>query len=219
MLETLHCLNDAEDFLKSTEKDMKALIENANPKLKEELKADFSSKLESKNSKFCKNIKAIKKRLENSMKEERRNYTLSNFTNNPYYGNDIYNEHADTIEEEDKTITIKLDRNMIWNLENKLSNVLKRSVELYKSNIIEKQPFEKMKVLKFSQILQDSINELLTIGVGIRENDTDCSSTKIAFKQWDDFVETNIHFKTDPSQLSRDEKDVYLSDSATENLW
>ena len=132
MLETLHCLSDAEGFLNSTEKEIKNILDCANPKLKDETKNDFTSKLENKNAKFSKNINAIRKRLENSMKEERRNYTLSNFTNNPYYGNDIFNEHADTVEEEEKTANIKLDRSMIWNLENKLSNVLKRSIELYK---------------------------------------------------------------------------------------
>jgi len=72
------------------------------------------------------------------MKEERRNYTLANFTNNPIYDTNEFGINTDTIEEEDKTLDVKFDRSMLWNLENKLTNILKRSVEIYKGNIIDK---------------------------------------------------------------------------------
>ena len=96
---------------------------------------------------------------------------------------------------------------------------LKDPLSYINSNIIDKQPLEKMKMLKFSQILQDSVNELITLGVGIRDKDSASNSTWVSFKQWDDFVESNIKFKIDPTQLSREEKEIYLTDSATENLW
>jgi len=94
--------------------------------------------MEQGGQKHSKSIKGCKKRLENIIKEERRNYTLANFTNNPIYDTNEFWVNTDTLEEEDKTLDVKFDRNMLWNLEHKFTNILKRSVEIYKGNIIDK---------------------------------------------------------------------------------
>ena len=146
------------------------------------------------------------------MKEERRNYTLSNFTDNPLYETQEYGSNLDNIEEEEKTQDIKIDRNLLWNLEHKLSNILKRSIEIYKHNIINKKPFEKMKVLKFSELLRNSINDLVSVGVGMRDKDQEASGSS-SFAQWDEYVESNFEFKINPSSLQREEKIEYLTDS------
>ena len=105
------------------------------------------------------------------IKEERRSYTLSNFTNNPYFNTNINDTLQEDLEDMDPINDIKLDKQSIWTLEQKLAGVLKRSLEIYKNNILDQNPFEKMKVLKFSETLRDSIFELMTIGVGIRDKD------------------------------------------------
>jgi len=168
--------------------------------------------------KFSKTIGAIKKRLENMMKQQRRDYTLSSFTNNPYYDTDPNEASSDHLEEDDRELTVKFDKKMLWNLESKLAGILKRSLELYKNNIIDKKPFEKVKILKFSELLRDSMNELITLGVGIRDKDCQNSSSSV-FDQWDDYVETNLAIKIDPTHLIRDQKSTYFTDSAVENLW
>ncbi|CAI2382290.1 unnamed protein product [Moneuplotes crassus] len=204
MLEALQCMNDTENYLKQQE-----LVNAQNPE---------NSDAQSSDIKYSKNVKSCKKRLENILKEERRNYTLSHFTHNPLYPLDYVEDPYSSIEEEEKEIDIKIDRNMLFNIEQKLSNILKRSLEMYKSNIIDKKPFEKVKVLKFSEGLRDCINDLITTGVGIR--DRDCRESGASpFQQWDDYVESNLTFKIDPTHLKRDEKSEYLNDDLIETLW
>ena len=152
------------------------------------------------------------------IKEERRSYTLSNFTNNPYFNTNINDALQEDLEDMDPINDIKLDKQSIWTLEQKLAGVLKRSLEIYKNNILDQNPFEKMKVLKYSETLRDSIFELMTIGVGIRDKDWKLGS-KRQFEQWDTYVDQNIALKLDPSQLSTKENDVYLTDEMSSNLW
>lgn len=172
LLEALNCMKSAEEFLADTESEYMNLLKSNTNKINSERLDSFTSKMDSGQMKFSKSMKAIQKRLENMLKEQRRNYTLSNFANNPYYDTDDFSTgNRDEIEEEEKNITIKFDKKMIWNLENKLTNILKRSLDIYKENIIDKNPFEKIKVLKFSELLRDAVSDMITLGVGLRDKE------------------------------------------------
>lgn len=74
--------------------------------------------------KCSKSIASLRKRIENILKEERRNYTLSNFTNNPLYDISNTESNPESIEEGSETNSVKFNRQMLWNLEQKLSNIL-----------------------------------------------------------------------------------------------
>lgn len=168
MLEALSCLSDAQRFMQDVEQDLHALMEEVGMDTPGAQR--IGEKIDSGSMKYSKTFKTIKKRLENMMKAERRNYTLSHYSNNPFYtvAEEGQNE---TIEEDGKVLEVKLDRDAMWNLESKLAAVLKRSVDIYKTNIIDKKPLEKMKVLKYSELLKNSINDLITLGVGMRDQD------------------------------------------------
>ncbi|CAI2383452.1 unnamed protein product [Moneuplotes crassus] len=204
MLEALKCLSDAEKYLKEWE-----LTAPKNAEDSDEPSHDIV---------YALNITSCKKRLENILKEERRNYTLSNFSRNPLYPLDNVEDSSFKIDEKEKKLSLKIDRCMLFNLEEKLSDILKKSLEMYKNNIIDKKPFEKVKVLKFSEGLRDCINNLITTGVGIR--DRDCRESGASpFQQWDDYVESNLYLKVNPTRFRRAEESVYLNDKLAESLW
>lgn len=221
LLEALSTMNDTESFLKEAELSVHKIVKQLKDSSDGNLNIDeFATMYDVNHLKQSKSINSCKRRLENMIKEERRNYTLSNFSKSAYYSTTQAISHYDDIEECDIMTDIKLDKSKIWSLEQKLSGILKRSLEIYKANIIEKHKFEKMKVLKFSELLRDTINELLTLGVGIRSNDCSAGSKiKRDFESWDTYVEQNLTVKIDPIKLQVSEQNVYLTDEVSNNLW
>jgi hypothetical protein len=137
----------------------------------------------------------MRKRLENTMKGQRREYTLSSVVGNPYYTADDEDIKENIYEEdEEKHVKVRIDRKMLWTLESKLTNVLKRAQEIYEENIMNKKKFEKVKVLKFSEILRSSITELLTLGIGIRPKDTSSTATSPS-SEWASHTSSSLYFK------------------------
>lgn len=75
-----------------------------------------------------------------------------------------------------------------------------------------------MKFLKFSEILREAINDLISVGVGIRSKDSEGGRQNDAFEMWDRYIQDNVAFKLDSTGLKRDQMDVYYTDANMENL-